>query len=402
VKYNAAVGPKPKRWLAADGRQKQKAVLRYHRRVGQGAPDPQAHANIHVMVEDQLATGDGKPPAEMLRGMMQDGRGRHNAVHAMGVIEAGYAWAMQANRDAATTDPRAALSDSLHEQAVQELIERCGLAPSSITYTFRYPSWFRILGLFGACFFAFLWVLSADSDESLLVLSVFGFFVLLCLGLLIWATASIKVSANEISWHWLGREKRIPWDQIGRIRHHALSDNLRLYRRNGSCSILVDSQINGYLQIVEILYVKRPDLWDAGPSPSGTFRKVLWPQLLLFGGGGVFMGVFGIKGLLEGEVLAGLGLVAFAGLAFAVLLTQVQAVTIRDDELVIKYVFRKQRVKASSVEQIRMVAEQSGSGTAHAVVVHLKNGKKISLVGFREGAPKLFYALGAWLERNSA
>ena len=269
-----------------------------------------------------------------------------------------------------------------------------------VTHTLRYPTGIRMALLLGSLFFAIISILSANSDEAMIGPLCFGPFMLLCFVTFVGTGVTVTVTSDEIRWRRLRREKRMHWDEVGRLRNCDLWGTLELYHKDGSCSIKLDSQLQGYLLIVHFLLVKRPDLWNAGPCESVTFRRVLWPQLA-FGAVTVFMGVMGIKGIMEGEITAGIFLLAFGCAVSALLLLQPQAVTFEGDDLVIKAVLRKQRLKASSIKELRMETTRTENVMVHPVVVELKNGKKVSLAGIREGSPKLFHSLVGWVQSNS-
>jgi hypothetical protein len=53
-------------------------------------PNEEAHATIHVIVENQIAAGDETPARETLGRMIREGLDRHDAIHAIGNVLVGY------------------------------------------------------------------------------------------------------------------------------------------------------------------------------------------------------------------------------------------------------------------------------------------------------------------------
>jgi uncharacterized protein YoaH (UPF0181 family) len=90
TKYDPERAPDSARWLAESEVQLIDIVERYHRRARIDLPRPHLHAIIHVVVENQIAMGDETPVAEAIQRLMGEGLSRHDAIHAVGSVLAGY------------------------------------------------------------------------------------------------------------------------------------------------------------------------------------------------------------------------------------------------------------------------------------------------------------------------
>lgn len=88
-KYDPLVAPDSQQWLMLDEQQRLDLVLAYHRGAGLGAPREKLHAVIHVVVENQIAD-DTLPVRHTARRLMSEGLDRHEAIHAIGSVLAGY------------------------------------------------------------------------------------------------------------------------------------------------------------------------------------------------------------------------------------------------------------------------------------------------------------------------
>jgi hypothetical protein len=89
-------------WLQTDEGERIALVVAYHRRRKVRLPNPQLHAVIHVIIENQLALGEEVVVRTLAR-LQAEGLSRHDAVHAIGSVLADDLYKlMQENSD--TTD----------------------------------------------------------------------------------------------------------------------------------------------------------------------------------------------------------------------------------------------------------------------------------------------------------
>jgi hypothetical protein len=87
--YDAERAPDADWWLARGEADKLQAVVEHHRALKTGHADlsnPQAHAAMHMVVEDQLAADDPFAARVTLKRLMDGGLNRHEAVHAIGIV----------------------------------------------------------------------------------------------------------------------------------------------------------------------------------------------------------------------------------------------------------------------------------------------------------------------------
>jgi hypothetical protein len=84
--YDPHSDPAAERWLALDEYERIHLVMAYHRAKRVALPNPQLHATIHAVVENQIALGDEIPVAETLRRLINEGLDRHEAIHAIGSV----------------------------------------------------------------------------------------------------------------------------------------------------------------------------------------------------------------------------------------------------------------------------------------------------------------------------
>src|SRR5437870_4911425 len=99
--YDPETSPRSEDWLQTDEGDRIELVSSYHRRKKIQLPNPQLHAAIHVVVENQLALGE-EIVVETLARLQREGLSRHDALHAVGsVLAADLYKVMQENSEAA-------------------------------------------------------------------------------------------------------------------------------------------------------------------------------------------------------------------------------------------------------------------------------------------------------------
>jgi hypothetical protein len=88
--YDPLNAPDPDEWQSTDEQERIILVVDHHREAGVELPNEEAHATIHVIVENQIAAGDETPARETLGRMIREGLDRHDAIHAIGNVLVGY------------------------------------------------------------------------------------------------------------------------------------------------------------------------------------------------------------------------------------------------------------------------------------------------------------------------
>jgi hypothetical protein len=85
-RYNPLKAPDPEQWLALDEDERIRLALEYHARARIEAPNANAHATLHVIVENQIALGDETPVRLKASQLMAQGLDRHDAIHAIASV----------------------------------------------------------------------------------------------------------------------------------------------------------------------------------------------------------------------------------------------------------------------------------------------------------------------------
>jgi hypothetical protein len=104
--YDPLKPPSTDDWTDLDESERLDLVLAYHQRQGDNLPNPDAHAVVHVIVENQVALADETPVAGVMERLMQEGLDRHDAIHAIGYVFMGTFH--EAAQDSNEADPTSA------------------------------------------------------------------------------------------------------------------------------------------------------------------------------------------------------------------------------------------------------------------------------------------------------
>lgn len=99
--YDAERPPDAASWLAAEEPLRLAAVEAHHRAIAARHPPMPAlrvHAALHVVVEEQLATGSPPETRRALARLVAAGRSRHEALHAIANVAADAARAALSKR----------------------------------------------------------------------------------------------------------------------------------------------------------------------------------------------------------------------------------------------------------------------------------------------------------------
>jgi sirohydrochlorin ferrochelatase len=83
--YDPETAPDPAEWLGLEESKRVILVASYHRRAKIEPPEPQIHAAIHTVVENQLAE-ELQTVRETLERLKTEGLSRHDTIHAVGSV----------------------------------------------------------------------------------------------------------------------------------------------------------------------------------------------------------------------------------------------------------------------------------------------------------------------------
>jgi len=120
--YDPETAPDPAEWLGLEESERVILVASFHRRARIELPDPQIHAAIHSVVENQLAE-DLQTVRETLERLKAEGLSRHDAIHAVGSVLVEHLNRLVRDKDA-SADAVESYFQKLRALTVETLINR--------------------------------------------------------------------------------------------------------------------------------------------------------------------------------------------------------------------------------------------------------------------------------------
>ena len=116
----------PDKWLELDEDSQIDLVATYHRRARIRLPNARLHTAFHVVVENQIASGE---PAVLraLERLLADGLGRHDATHAIASVLSAHIFVLlKGERMDATVDPNLAYFEQLESLTAASWVSEYG------------------------------------------------------------------------------------------------------------------------------------------------------------------------------------------------------------------------------------------------------------------------------------
>jgi hypothetical protein len=121
--------------------------------------------------------------------------------------------------------------------------------------TFRHSFGKLALMFLGVLFLGFFAFSIGQTDYFLFIIT--GIVLVIAL---FYATSNVKISNDEITTTRLLGSKSLRWSEIARVS--TFGQTLRLHNYDDDLVLSIDSQLEGYANILDIILNKRPDLLD--------------------------------------------------------------------------------------------------------------------------------------------
>jgi hypothetical protein len=86
--YDPETAPDAVDWLELEENERIRRIASHHRRVKVKLPNPQVHATLHSVVENQIAE-EMQTVRETVARLQEEGLSRHDAIHAVGSVLVG-------------------------------------------------------------------------------------------------------------------------------------------------------------------------------------------------------------------------------------------------------------------------------------------------------------------------
>jgi hypothetical protein len=212
-----------------------------------------------------------------------------------------------------------------------------------------------------------------------------------------YATSSVRISSDRITTRRLLGSKSLRWTEIARISMRGQA--LRLHNHDEDVILAIDSQLEGYKELLDIIFSKRPDLVDA---TENTVMSASWLSSFLVPGFGVLIVVGSVLlfSMFEESrkiyplIFFGLG-VYFIGSWFL----SPRSIALEEKNLLVTYFFKEVSYTIEEIRSISLEKIRTRNGYIYFVQVNLTSGNKIKLPTFQQGASLTYQLLKRWHEK---
>lgn len=237
----------------------------------------------------------------------------------------------------------------------------------------------------------FLGVLAFSIEE--IDYPVFGLAGLLLVAALSSATRSVRISEEEITTSRLWSSKSLRWSDIARVSTRG--QTLRLHA-DDDLVLSIDSQLDDYREILDLVFRKRPDLLDMNEEnviPGNWLLDLAIPGFGLFL---IAIPVFLFFAAGEVDRLFSFFLFGVGALVIAGWFLSPKSLTLESRNLTIRYLFKEVSHSVGDIRSISLDRQRTKNGYMYCVRIDLISGKSIKLSGFKHDAPLTYHILKRW------
>lgn len=260
---------------------------------------------------------------------------------------------------------------------------------------FRHSFGKLVLMSLGVLFLGYAAFAIGKTDYFLMTLAGIAFMIVL-----LYATSSVRISDEEITTSRLLGSKSLRWSEIAHVSVRGQA--LRLHDHDGDLILSIDSQLDGYKEILDIVFSKRPDLFEEGEN---TVMSSGWLGNLLAVGFGLLIVAVSVLLFSVSEEFEKIYSVIFfaVGVYFIVYwFLSPKSIALEDRTLLVMYFFREVSYPAEEIRFISLEKRKTKNGYVYFVQINLESGKKIELPGFTQGAALTYQILKRWHEKATS
>lgn len=245
----------------------------------------------------------------------------------------------------------------------------------SETQIYRLPLYMRIMTFLGIILFGFASIASYFDNEQVVSFSCFVPFSLFSLFAFISSLYKVELSDEKISVTNYLRTKTLRWHEIAKITPKSDGFGFYLSDQNVDVRIFISSQIVNFLELVESIKQKTPDLWRR--EIPRTFHQVLRSVLILvaFGGGIALYSIFGLVANAN-DLWAKIILLVFGLLILGISLSNPREITFEGNNLIMRYYGWEKSIQVNDVKEIYVEHKMSENLSMYPVQVKLKTEKQ--------------------------
>jgi hypothetical protein len=177
---------------------------------------------------------------------------------------------------------------------------------------------------------------------------------------LFYATSSVKISEAEITTTRLLGSKSLRWSEIARIS--TLSQSLRLHNYDDDLVLFLDSQLDGYPDILNIVFSKRPDLLDRNDD---RVMSMSWLAVISSLSAGLLIIAIAVFQFLATEDVGKIFSLVFlvAGLSIVVKwFLSPKRITLDNKDLIVGYWFKEVSCSAREISFVSLEKQRTRNG----------------------------------------
>lgn len=224
----------------------------------------------------------------------------------------------------------------------------------------------------------------------------FMFFALLigigALLLILFLTTSIKVSDSGITTNNLLGKKFLQWSDIRHVSSQGSS--LKLHNRDGSSTLSINPRLDGSVEIFDLLYSKRADLFGIKKNNPllRNYRNDL--TTLTIGVLLIILSLLLYSTISYWDIPLGLLGLWYCGMAVFRWYSSPRKITLENDCLIVNYVNRSYSVSAAEIADIQILKTRKNQFRSVAVISPDKQVMELS--GFKQSPFIVYPVLSKW------
>jgi Na+/melibiose symporter-like transporter len=257
--------------------------------------------------------------------------------------------------------------------------------------------------IFGALGIGLL--VSMDSADFQALIPIAGLFGIIFLIVLYSMTIKTILSDSEISTQSLLGTKSLRWNEINRVSGRGYG--IKLHNFDGDVTVTPSQQLPRYEEIVELIGVKRPDLFN--PLEYSEMKKgwSTWVSFAVFAL--ILIGTvigFGVSffnsprttaALFMPMLIAAVIFIVFFGLIFS----SPQSLTLNGNSMFIKYLFSEKTMPADEIASVELRFTQTRNGKNYFILISQRNKKTLRISGLSPSLPIAYLVLKNWHKKNA-
>lgn len=256
------------------------------------------------------------------------------------------------------------------------------------------------LFLLGTLIFVFGSSSAGFMDTGWIMIPLAAFLLFIFGSVLIVIASKTTVSDDELSVRGLFGTKTLRWTDIGSVS--GWGNSMKLMSRDEDVKISVSPRMPGYEDVIEVVGVKRPDLFS--PLEHNEMRRglsaymgVLFGILLLLGVSTAF--VVAVMDSPDTSISAYMPLLFIVGVALFLavsILSAPRALILEGRTMELKYLLSEKTIRADEIRQVQLGYTQTRNGKRYFIALHLTSGKNIRLSGMGLSLPIAYLVLKNW------